>query len=331
LKPLRIAIVDDLALARAVLRRVIGTVPGYTVAWEASDGAQALEKVLADKPDVLLMDLVMPVMDGAEATRQIMAKSPLPILIVTSSVSTNMNRVFEALSHGGLDAVNTPTLGPNGTLRGEAPLLARLAGIAKSHHNPTVAKSPVAQAPASASRIVAIGASTGGPAAVARVLADLGSISAPIVIVQHIGADFSHGLVEWLSTRLGTKVIHAATGVRPAPGTITLAGGDEHLSIDSQGLFKLSPEPQEYPYRPSIDVFFESLPGSGVAVLLTGMGSDGARGLLSLRQRGWHTIAQDEATSVVYGMPKAAAQLNAAVEVLPLEKIGSAIRTRIFD
>jgi two-component system response regulator WspF len=329
--PLRIAIVDDLALARAVLRRVIASVPGYQVAWEANDGAQALAKVLADKPDVLLMDLVMPVLDGAEATKQIMANSPLPILIVTSSISTNLNRVFEALSHGGLDAINTPTLGPDGKLRGEGPLLARLATIAKPSAIPIIAKDAGVRAVAKTAgpRLVAIGASTGGPEAVARVLTDLGPTNAAVVVVQHIGADFIKGLAEWLSTRLGVKVALATNGVRPAGGSITLAGGDEHLTLDSQGIFKLSIEPQAYPYRPSADVFFESLPGTGVAVLLTGMGSDGARGLLSLRQHGWHTIAQDEATSVVYGMPKAAAQINAAVEVLPLNKIGAAIRSKL--
>jgi two-component system response regulator WspF len=327
---LRIGIVDDLALARAVLRRTIESVPGYAVAWEATDGAQAVAKVRADKPDVVLMDLVMPVLDGGAATKQIMAASPLPIIIVTSSVSTNLSRVYEALSHGGLDAVNTPTLGPDGKPQGEGPLLAKLAAIARNRASGSILLQDVGQRESvpTGTRWIAIGASTGGPEAVARVLADLGKVDVPVVVIQHIGADFAPGLAEWLTQRTGRPVTLAAGGVRPAPGSITLAGGENHLVLEN-GAFRLTPEPEALSYRPSVDVFFESLTGRGVAVLLTGMGSDGARGLLGLRRRGWHTIAQDEPTCVVYGMPKAAAGLGAAVEVLPLGGIGGAIRRAI--
>ncbi len=334
---LRVAIVDDLALARAVLRRVIESVPCYEVAWEAADGAQAVAKAATDKPDAILMDLVMPHVDGATATRRIMATTPCPILIVTSSIGTNLTRVYEALGAGGLDAVNTPTFGADGTVRGEAPLLARLATIAKTV--PTLAALPAvgASSPlASASQIpmVTIGVSTGGPAAVAQVLTDLGpNLPAAVVIVQHIGSDFTPGLAGWLSTRIGRPVAVCTEGTRAAIGTVCVAGGERHLVLDRAGRFEYKDEPKAYPYRPSVDVFFESLlpvgSPTGVAVLLTGMGSDGARGLRTLRDGGWHTIAQDEATCVVYGMPKAAAQLNAAVEVLPLARIGAAIRKRL--
>ena len=129
---MRVAIVNDLALAREVLRRLVLSVSGYTVAWTAADGAEAVDRAARDRPDVILMDLVMPVMDGVEATRRIMAGSPCPILLVTSSVSGNFNKVYEAMGHGGLDAVNTPTLGPDGQVRDSEGLLARLARLGRS-------------------------------------------------------------------------------------------------------------------------------------------------------------------------------------------------------
>src|SRR6516164_10590786 len=133
---MRIAIVNDLSLAQAVLRRLVESVPGYTVAWTAADGAEAVRKAAQDRPDAILMDLVMPVMDGAEATRRIMAQSPCPILLVTSSVSGNFNMVYRAMGYGGLDAVNTPTLGPDGAVRDGESILARIAKLARVQQNP---------------------------------------------------------------------------------------------------------------------------------------------------------------------------------------------------
>lgn len=332
MNPLRIGIVDDLALARAILRRAIERVPGYRVAWEAADGAQAVAKAAADKPDAILMDLVMPNLDGAEATRRIMASSPCPILIVTSSISTNLARVYEALGAGGLDAVNTPTLDPDGNLRGEAPLLSRLATLAKPASATAADPGTALFLPAlnaTLPPVIAIGASTGGPVAVAQVLADLGpNVPAAVVVVQHIASDFTAGLAGWLATRIGLPVQVCAENARLTKGTVAVAGGERHLVLDRSGRFQFVEETGSYPYRPSVDLFFESLAKAGVngvAALLTGMGADGARGLRALRDAGWHTIAQDEASSVVYGMPKAAAQLNAAVEILPVSKIGKAL------
>src|SRR5262245_879189 len=129
---MRIAIVNDLALAQAVLRRLVESIPGYTVAWTAADGAEAVRKAAADRPDVILMDLIMPVMDGAEATRRIMASSPCPILVVTASVGGNFGKVYEALGAGGLDAVKTPVLGPGGQLEGGSAILERLTKLERA-------------------------------------------------------------------------------------------------------------------------------------------------------------------------------------------------------
>ncbi len=342
---MRIAIVNDLALAQAVLRRVVESVPGYTVAWTAADGAEAVRKAAADRPDVILMDMVMPVMDGVEATRRIMADSPCPVLIVTASLGANFGKVYEALGAGGLDAVKTPTLAPGGKLRGGEAVLERLAKLAQASATRNAecgSRSAVGPTSHSAVRaphsalalppLLAVGASTGGPEAVAQALAGLAP-PGPVVVVQHIAADFAAGFATWLQARTGLPTGVAAPGDAPSTGRVYVAGSDDHLTLGPDRRFTYTTEPKDYPYRPSVGVLFASLaahwPGPGVAVLLTGMGNDGARELAELKALGWHTIAQDRSTSVVYGMPKAAAEMNAASEVLPLPQIGPTVRARL--
>ncbi len=337
---MRIAIVNDMPLAVAVLRRVVESVPGYRVAWVALDGEDAVRQVAVDRPDLILMDLVMPVMDGAEATRRIMAKSPCPILIVTASVRTNHAKVYEALSAGGLDAVRTPSLGPNNSLVGAEPLLLRVAKVAESR-KPSVRTSTglsslipsVGSSHLNGQPMLAIGASTGGPDAVAKILGAIGPTTpGPIVVVQHIAAAFASGFADWLGARIGLPTQAIRSGDHLERGRVYIAASDDHLVVTGRRTVAYTPDPTTYPYRPSVDVFFQSArvnwPDGGVAVLLTGMGSDGASGLLGLRQAGWHTIAQDQSSSVVYGMPKAAADLGAAIDVLGLAGISAAIRAK---
>lgn len=342
---MRIAIVNDMALAREVLRRLIVSIPGYAVAWMAENGEEAVRKAAQDRPDIILMDLIMPVLDGVEATRRIMAQSPCPILLVTSSVSGNFNKVYEAMGCGGLDAVNTPTLAAGGQIKDAEGLLARIAKLAKTKNSSAsgimmklpavVTATPPArstEAPA-VPALVAIGASTGGPEALAQVLSALpASFPASVMIIQHIAVDFAPSLARWLQGRSSLPVKLAQNGDEPTVGQVLLAGTDDHLILRADRKLAYVSEPASYPYRPSVDVFFASLathwPRPGTAVLLTGMGSDGARGLLGLRKAGWHTIAQDQATCVVYGMPKAAADLLAACATLPLPQIGEAVRAR---
>ncbi len=335
---MRIAIVNDLSLAREVLRRAVLSAPGYSVAWTAEDGAEAVRKATQDPPDIVLMDLVMPVMDGVEATRRIMAQSPCPILLVTSSVSGNLSKVYEAMGHGGLDAVNTPVLGPDGKVQGAEGMLARIAKLARARTAPA----PVVQVPSVAPQpapthlppLVLLGASTGGPEALTQILAALpASFPAAVVVAQHIAADFATDLAGWLQRRSALPVRVARSGAEPRPGEVALACTDDHLLIRPDRRLAYTPEPADHPFRPSVDVLFSSAaacwPRPGVAVLLTGMGSDGAQGLARLRRAGWHTIAQDQASSVVYGMPRAAVEQNAACVVLPLSQIAGALTARV--
>jgi two-component system response regulator WspF len=208
-----------------------------------------------------------------------------------------------------------------------------IAGIGRAAPPPTAPPAP----PADVRRIapfVAIGASTGGPQALATVLRSFPtSTQCPVVIVQHIDPTFAPGLAGWLSQETGRRVEVARPGDTPAPKRILLASTSDHVIIDSAGRLGYTPEPREQLYRPSVDVFFDSIARAraapGVAALLTGMGRDGALGLARLRASGWHTIAQDKATSVVWGMPGAAVEIGAAVESLPIDLIGSAIAARM--
>ncbi len=328
---MRIAIVNDLSLAREVLRRSVLSVPGYSVAWLAEDGEQAVRQALADVPDAILMDLVMPKLDGAEATRRIMSASPCPVLVVTATVPGNYDLVLKAMSAGAIDAVQTPTPGPEGRLRGAEPLLERLRRLQAAimgQHRPRIV-TPAARN-ANLPSIVAIGASTGGPEALGVVLAALPArFPAAVLIVQHIAAEYAQALATNLAGSCALPVRVARENEELTPGVVLLAGTNDHLELGTDRRLHYTPHPQDDPYRPSVDVLFASLAArassKGVGLLLTGMGADGAEGLSQLRRANWHTIAQDEASCVVFGMPRAAIALRAAVEVIALEQIGHSV------
>ena len=331
---MRIGIVNDLPMAVEVLKRALAFKPALKVAWVARNGAEAVALCAKDTPDLVLMDLLMPVMDGIEATKKIMAGSPCAILVVTVSVGANAWRVFEAMGHGALDAVDTPALGTGDQRESAAPLLAKIEIIGKlagDRNGATPSSSGPAAATAAATsqtRLLAIGASAGGPAAVAKVLAGLPKdFPAAVVVIQHVDQQFAAGMADWLSKDSALPVRVAREGERPTPGVVLLAGTNDHLTLLANGTLGYTPHPREYVYRPSVDVFFQSVTrfwsGEAVGVLLTGMGRDGAVGLKALRNQGRHTIAQDQATSAVYGMPKAAATLDAAADILPLDRIAA--------
>ena len=339
---MRLAIVNDLKLAVEALRRAIQTSPRHSVAWVAGDGTEAVLLTKSNRPDLILMDLVMPNMDGVEATRRIMAECPCPILIVTATVGGYAGKVAQAIQHGAVGAIQTPIVTNGNQLVAAEELLARLDAMEalqslsrisgeRASLRPSV-QQPRPPEPETRRCLIAIGASAGGPAALARILADIpGTMKAALVIVQHVDPQFAPSMASWLNEQSTIPVRLAVEGDIPGEGKALFSNGDRHLVFRSSNTLGYSSEPRDLPYRSSIDVFFQSIlkhwKGRIIGVLLTGMGRDGASGLKALRTAGALTIAQDETTSMVYGMPKAAADMFAATSILPLAQIGPTIRS----
>jgi len=334
---MRIALVNDVVTALEAMRRVIASTREHRIAWIAHDGAEALELCARDTPDLILMDLIMPRMDGIEATRRIMARTPCAIVVVTANVNDHSAKVFEAMGVGALDAVNTPVLerpdgrGSGGALLAKIETIRKLIGAGR-RKRPLTLPLPLARHPLQhRCQLIGIGASAGGPAALVKVLAPLpADFPVPVIIVQHVDAQFAAGLANWLGGQTALRVRLAREGDRPEPGTALLAGRDSHLVFTGPTRLAYTREPVNCAYCPSIDVFFNSTdrfwPGDVIGVLLSGMGRDGAEGLRALHARGHHTIAQDRSSSAAYGMPGAAAELHAASEILALDKIGPRLR-----
>ena len=331
---MRIAIVNDMAVAVEALRRAVAAEPKHQIAWVARDGAEAVRLCVENRPDLILMDLLMPGMDGVEATRRIMAASPCAILIATATAEGNMSKVYEALGAGALDVVNTPTLGAQDARIGGAALRYKIETISKLIAEPAeLARNiepPWSTDQPRSGPLIAIGTSSGGPAAIAEVLGSLpAGFSASVVIVQHVDEQFAPGLADWLGLKSRMSIRLAREDDAPQRGTVLIAGAADHLVLKNSRRLGYTAHPRNQFYRPSVDVFFKSIAQhwreDAIGVLLTGMGRDGAAGLKALRDAGYHTIAQDAATSAVFGMPKAAATLGAAVEILPLHRIAAAL------
>lgn len=338
---MRIAIVNDMPMALEAISRLLRAAD-HQVAWTACNGHEAIERCAGDRPDLILMDLFMPGLSGVDATRRIMQETPCPILIVTASVDHHTAKVFEALGAGAMDVVITPVLGADGMGPGGAALLGKIrmltrliTGRAASAAPPENLNTPAEPLPIARNRLIAIGCSAGGPAALAMVLGSLPrDFAAAIVIIQHVDEQFAPLLAKWLNEQSPLPVRIAGDGDQPEPGTVLLAGRNDHLIFSGPRRFSYTPKPESCSYRPSVDTFFESVvrhwKGQTAGVLLTGMGRDGAKGLKALRDHGALTIAQDQASCTVYGMPKAAAMIGAAAEILPLDQIGPRL-TRLFS
>lgn len=334
---MRIAIVNDVRMAIEGLRRVIVSTGQHQIAWTATNGIEAVEKCTIDVPDLILMDLIMPGMDGIEATDKIMQSTPCPILIVTASVTQNSSMVFEAMGKGAIDAISTPLFAGSDQSDASEILLNKISMIGVLSR-PTIDLGRVVNnlqfsGEDNENRLVTIGSSSGGPMALSRILGVLPiDFPAAIVIVQHVDEQFSYGLAEWLNQQSSLTVRIARVGDKPRCGEVLLAGTNDHLVMTDKGILSYQEEPKEMPYRPSVDVFWHSLckywSGDITAVLLTGMGKDGALGMQELHDRGAYTIAQDEISCSVFGMPKAAIELNAAEEIVTLDEIADKLYTK---
>jgi two-component system chemotaxis response regulator CheB len=375
---IRVVVIDDSAVMRRAITMLIERDPAIRVVGVARDGREAIGLVERLRPDIVTMDVRMPVMDGLEATEHLMAYCPTPIIVLTASLASHeVDITFRMLNAGALEVIEKPRIDTPLALERAAhdlirriKLLSRtrvvthLRGRRRSGESGTTARRPPAALPEHASRAVAgqgetpsaarrldsakvngrpsapatastagrpdfpavvIGASTGGPRAVYQILSELPrSFPGAILVVQHIAAGFSSGMAEWLASASVLPVRLAAEGDAIKPGVVLVAPDQHDLLITPEAIVHLNNNPLLI-QRPAIDITMQAAAevfGAGaVGVLLTGMGRDGAYGMLTIRRSGGHTIAQDEASSAIFGMPRAAIQLGAATEVLSPARI----------
>ena len=346
----RVLVVDDSALMRRVLSEILNSAPGIEVVATASDPLIARDKIKKLNPDVLTLDVEMPRMDGLTFLRNIMRLRPMPVVMVSSLTERGADVTLQALEIGAVDFVTKPKVGQRDGLEAQADVLInKVKSAARSRPRPSRSlvtptkrdagailpeRAPPDRPFLTTDRIIAIGASTGGTEAIKDVLVPLGAQTPIILITQHIPPMFSASFAARLDSLCRIRVSEAVDGQVLMPGHAYVAPGDAHLLLARDGaryVSKLSSGPPVNRHRPSVDVLFRSVAQNAgrnaVGVLLTGMGDDGAQGLVEMRGSGAHTIAQDEATSVVWGMPGEAVKLDAAIDVLPLDQISARMMT----
>lgn len=341
MRKIRVLVVEDSLTVRKKLIEALTADPELEVVGEAADGKRGIELCEQLRPDVITLDMMLPVMTGLAATEYIMAHCPTPILIVSASVNRGeLFRTYDALSAGAVDVLDKPTGEELGgewdvRLRSTVKLISRIKVI--THPRARLAALPklLQKAQSGGLSVIGIGASTGGPGAILEVLRALPApFPVPILLTIHIGKPFGSALAEWLDSMTAHRVAFAQDGeeLAFAKAQVLLAPADQHLELRG-GKLRLTNDPERHSCRPSVDVLFESIArDSGreaIGVLLTGMGRDGAAGLLAMRTVGALTIAQDEASSTVYGMPREAALLNAATRILPLNEIGPTLAAQV--
>lgn len=336
---IKVLIVDDSAIVRKILSEAIEAEPGLQVIGTAPDPYVARDKILSLKPDVVTLDIEMPRMDGLTFLRRLMQHYPLPVIIVSSLGQASCAIALEALRIGAVEVLAKPagsySVGELRACLAEKVKAAAAARIAVASESQTAAPGPVPNAFASHgcfAAVIAIGASTGGTEAIRTVLAELPSDAPPIVIAQHIPPVFSRTFAAHLEKLCRLRVKEAEDGDALLPGRVLIAPGDFHMLVRKQGC-KYSVELKQGPkicyHRPSVDVLFtsvaEAAAADAIGAILTGMGADGAQGLLRMKGAGARTFAQDEATSVVFGMPREAIKLGAADQILGLHDIAPAM------
>lgn len=333
---IRVLVAEDSPTARTLLIELLRSAPEFEVIGEATNGAEAIERAIALTPDLIVMDVHMPIIDGLDATKEIMREVPTPILMVSASASaTDVALALSATQAGALMILEKPRLGDDSEARQFIQMAKAMAAVKVVRRWSLPGRTPIGGVAAIGSegrprpaRLVAIGTSTGGPAALHRILIDLPrDFAAPIIVVQHMARGFIDGLVKWLGSNVAIKVTTAAEGEPLVAGTVYVAPDDRHLGITAHRRVALSDTSAVGGFRPSIDFMFDSaakaVGSSLTAVMLTGMGQDGVEGLKTVVQRGGRVLAQDEASSVVYGMAQVAVQRGLVDEVLPLESIGA--------
>lgn len=336
---IRVLIVDDSPTVRLTLQTILESDPQIKIVGYASNGREALDRAMQLRPDLITMDVLMPEMDGIDATRLIMAQCPTPIVIVTTHLSDPELEIgFNALQAGAVQVIDKPanafapeSVSERAALVTTIKLMSEVRVVQRRFDTlPQGARlpMPVQEKLPSVVEVVAIGASTGGPAALNTILGALpADFPAPILIVQHITAGFTLGLAAWLQHRCQLPIHVARAAERIQPGIVYIAPDACHLLVAKDRRLQLNTNALVNHVRPSANVLFESIgrvySARAIGILLTGMGEDGALGLRAIHQSGGLTIAQDEATSIVYGMPRAAAELGACSTILPIDQIAA--------
>ncbi|MBP7459730.1 MAG: chemotaxis response regulator protein-glutamate methylesterase [Candidatus Delongbacteria bacterium] len=336
MKKIRVLVVDDSALVREILTHGLVQDPGIEVVGSAPDVFVARDKIVELEPDVITLDIEMPKMDGVEFLRRLMPQYPLPVVIVSSLSQRGKKITVEALEAGAVDFVSKPTSNiADGLTRmmQELQTKIKIASTANvSHwkfkrHPPTELRTTGSLAE-STDKVIAIGASTGGTEAIIKVVEQFPRNAPGVVIVQHMPPGFTTMYADRLNQLCKMEVKEAINGDRVMQGQILLAPGDYHLKVvRSGGIYKVrcTQEEKLNGHRPSVDALFNSVAeqvgNNAIGIILTGMGNDGAQGLRSMRLAGSFNIAQDEATSVVFGMPKTAVELGAAHRIVPVDQI----------
>ena len=336
-KKIRVLCVDDSALIRSLMTEIINSQPDMVVVATASDPLIARDLVKQHNPDVMTLDVEMPRMDGLEFLEKLMRLRPMPVVMVSSLTEHGSEAALRALELGAIDFVTKPRLGIRDGLLSYTELIAgkiRIAAAARllplrrgAPGNTSAAAVPLLRSPLlSTEKLIIIGASTGGTEAIREVLQPLPPDCPGIMIAQHMPAGFTRSFAERLSSLCRIKVSEAVQGERILPGHAYIAPGGFHLSLVRSGanyVAQVDLAPPVNRHRPSVDVLFDSAARyagkNAIGVLLTGMGRDGANGLLRMRQAGSYTLVQDEASCVVFGMPREAIALGAAHEVVPLQ------------
>ena len=335
--PLRLAVVDDSAFVRKAIERMLAGEPRIAVVGTAASGEELLANLERWAPDVITLDLSMPGIGGLVTLDRVMALRPTAVIILSTHAGRGAPQTIEALHRGAADFIDKQqySLLDFGALREVlAEKVLAVTGQGGSSHGRRAAAAPALAEPAGRYEALLIGASTGGPPAIERVLTDLGpDCHVPVLVVQHMPQGFTRAFAERLNTHLPLEVREADAEMPALPGRVFIAPGGRHLRLGRDGerlVCTLSAKPDGVAHRPSVDELFlsalDALGARCAAVLLTGMGRDGAEGMRQLARAGAFTVAQDEASSVVFGMPGAAVALQAAREVLPLARIGGRLR-----
>ena len=332
--PIRVLVVDDSSFMRSALKRRIEQDTRFTVIDTAQNGQEGVEKALRLKPDVVTLDVEMPIKNGLEALKEIVAKSTIPVIMVSAITEAGAKITIDALSIGAVDFIPKSK---GADLIHEKLIAAVNAGLSRRiMATRRLAPAAAAQRPARivtrvSARLVVIGSSTGGPQALQEVIKVLpANLPVPVVVAQHMPPQFTLALAKRLNDLCPLRVVEAEDGTPLAPGTVHIGPGGQHLRVTTTHI-KVEPDRGESLYKPSVDVLVESaIAAFGkqiLGVMLTGMGSDGAKEFIKLHKSGGYTLVQDQASCVVYGMPRAVADAGAANEVLPLDQIGSRIRS----